>query len=126
NRRRPEVARGDGRMLAARPLAGVLPPDDEVAAGVPGLDGACGIGLVDDVEGELGHLGDVAAEGKDARTGRHDLVGRDVVAHLEQHRPLDAIGQGSKSGSDAMLGPLTSSTSVPDSGGASIMSAFTI
>ena len=88
-----QIAGGDGGVLPARSLPVVLAADDEVAARVSNLGGASGIGLVDDVEGELRHLGDVAPEGQDARAGRHDLVGRDVVADLEQDRALDAVGQ---------------------------------
>ena len=86
-------ARRDGRVLPARALAVVLAADDDVAAGVAHVEGALRERLVDGVEHELGHLGDVAPEGQRPLAGGHDLVGRHIVAHLQKHRSLDAFGQ---------------------------------
>src|SRR5205807_1683471 len=89
----PEEAWGDRRVLPARALAVVLAADDEVAAGVADFEGPLGERLVDGIEHELGHLGDVAPEREHPLTGRHDLVGRHVVADLQQYGALDAFGQ---------------------------------
>ena len=88
-----EEARGDRRVLAARSLTVVLPADDDVASGVAHVQCSLRERLDDGVEHELGHLRDVAPEGQHPLAGGHDLVGRHVVADLQQDRPLDAVGQ---------------------------------
>ncbi len=57
------------------------------------LAGPLGIALVDHVEGELADLRDVAPVGQDARACRQDLVGREVVAHLEDDRERELVRQ---------------------------------
>ena len=113
HRVQPEVARRDRGVLAARALAVVVAADDDVAA--VGRDRSSArswyvssIGA----ERESADRRDVAAERQHPRAGGQDLVGRDVVADLQQHRSRDrSSGSGSKSGSDAMFGPFTSMVS---------------
>ena len=58
------------------------------------------------LEGKSADRRDVAAKRQHARAGRQDFVGRDVVAHLQQHGSFKLVGQRSNSGSETMFGPL--------------------
>ena len=51
------------------------------------------VGLIDPREYKFADRGDVAAVGQHPLAGGHDLIGRDVVAELQEHRPLDRIGE---------------------------------
>ena len=87
-----EVPRHQGRVFAARTLAVVLAAHHRMPAALLHLSGSLRIAFVDDAKGEVGHARDVAAIGQHLRASRHNLVGRDVVAHLQQYRQFDAVG----------------------------------
>ena len=47
-----------------------------------------------DIEAELAEVGDVGAVGQDLGTGGHDVVGGDVVAHLQHQTGGEGVGKG--------------------------------
>src|SRR5690625_6359541 len=69
------------------------------------LDGPLVELLVDNREGELADLLDITTEWQHLGTCPQDFVCRDVVPHLEQHRPLE-ICQLSELRQAADIGPL--------------------
>ena len=77
-------------MLARRALPVVAAADDDA---VPGRPGARREGRVADCEAELRQFRDVRAVGQDLRPRRHNVVGRDVVAHLEHELGRERIGK---------------------------------
>jgi hypothetical protein len=122
----PEEARGQGRVLAARALPVVLPGDDEVA--LPSLgDRPLVVRGIDRLEGEPGDLRDVAAIGQGPRPRRQDLVRRDVVPHLDEHRAAEGAGQRIEVAQRFDVGPFSSGTRSPGAaGGSSIATSILI
>ena len=86
-----EIHRHERRVLARRALPVVAAADDDA---VPGRSGARRKGRVADREAKLRQLRDVRAIRQDLRPRRHDVVGRDVVAHLEHELRRERVGKG--------------------------------
>ena len=78
------------RVFARRTLPVVGPADDD---GAPRGFGALGERLIADGEAELGEFGNVGAVRQYLRAGGHDVVGGDVVAHLEGQGRADLVLQ---------------------------------
>src|SRR3989442_6030968 len=81
----------DGGHLAGGALAVELPGHDDAP---PGGLGAGHELRVDILEAELRDGRDVRAEDQDARPRRGDVVGRDLVAELQQYGRLQRLGDG--------------------------------
>ena len=86
-----EIHRHERRVLARRALPVVAAADDDA---VSGRSGARRKGRVADREAKLRQLRDVRAIRQDLRPRRHDVVGRDVVAHLEHELRRERVGKG--------------------------------
>ena len=78
-------------MLPGGALSVVTAADDNA---VPGCLGTLRKGGIADLEAEFAEVGDVGAVGQDFRTGRHDMVGGDVVANLQHQLGGEGIGKG--------------------------------
>ena len=85
-----QVERHERRMLTRGALAVVLAAHHNARAI---LAAALREFLVAHAEAEVRQIGDVGAERQDLRARRHDVVGGDVVAHLEQRLHLKALRQ---------------------------------
>ncbi len=85
DRLQAQVHRRERRMLAAGPLSVVLAADDESAARRLGTGSES---RIHPLEYMLGDSRDVRAQRQNLRPGRHDVVGRDIVLHLEEHHSL--------------------------------------
>src|SRR5699024_5610135 len=87
----PQVQGSQGGVLPGGTLPVVGAADDNAA---PLLLAAGGEVRIAHGKAELGDLGDVGPEGEDLGPGGHDVVGGDVVAHLQDCLLLDALRQG--------------------------------
>ena len=86
-----EIHRHECRVLARRALPVVAAADDDAVSG--GL-GTRREGRIADRKAELRQLRDVRAIRQDLCPGGHDVVGRDVVAHLEHKLRRKRVGKG--------------------------------
>jgi hypothetical protein len=66
----PEVAGREGGVLGARSLPVVVPPDDGVPGGSPGLSGAVVIARIEGVETKAADFGNIAPDREDALQNR--------------------------------------------------------
>src|SRR5882724_1674660 len=87
----PEIARGNGRMLAARSLTIIAPGDDE-RAGLLVSHRPLIIRRIDGTEHEFADGRNIAAVRQYLLTRRHDFVRRNMIPQLDQHRPFEAVG----------------------------------
>ena len=78
-------------MLTGRTLAVVAAADDDAVAGFLGSLREAGI---TDLEAELGQVRNVGAVGQDLGTGRHDVVGGDVIADFQNGLCGEGVGEG--------------------------------
>lgn len=85
-----QIHRHERRVLTRRALPVVAAADDDAVSG--GL-GARREGRIADREAELRQLRDVRAVRQDLCPGGHDVVGRDVVAHLEHELRRERVGK---------------------------------
>ena len=85
-----EIHRHKRRVLARRALPVVAAADDDA---IPGRLGARREARVADREAKLRQLRDVRAIGQDLRARGHDVVGRDVVTHLEHELGRERVGK---------------------------------
>ena len=86
-----EIHRHERRVLARRALPVVAAADDDA---VTGSSGACRECRITDREAKFRQLRDVRAIRQDLCPGGHDVVGRDVVAHLEHKLRRERVGKG--------------------------------
>ena len=85
-----EIERHQRRMLARGALAVVFAANHYAAAVFFAVFGKV---LVAHAEAELRQIRYVGAVGQYLGAGRHYMVGRNIVAHLEHHRALQTVGQ---------------------------------
>ena len=86
-----QVQRHQGGVLAAGALAVVAAGDEDAAALRLGTGREI---LVHGGEAEVAQVGHIGAEGQELRVGRRDVVGGDIVLHLEQHLAADIRREG--------------------------------
>src|SRR6185369_7120527 len=91
NRLQSQVHGSQSGVLAAGTLSVIVPSHHETA---PRFFSAFGESGIDDVENELRNGGNVGTKRQDFGTRGHDMVGGDVVAHLEEHLSLHFFAQG--------------------------------
>jgi hypothetical protein len=87
-----EIARANGGMLTARPLAIIAPADDE-RAGCLMAHRPLIIRGINAAEHECADGWNIAAVRQHLLARGHDFIRRDIVAELDQHWPLEAVGQ---------------------------------
>src|SRR5512140_233084 len=86
-----QIAGSDGGMLAARALSIIFAGDDRMRSRRSAFEGALMVSWVDIFEYELADLGNVTAIRQYPRTGRHDLIGRNVITDCQKNRHLQAL-----------------------------------
>ena len=85
-----QIQRHQCGMFAGRTLAIVCAADHDALAVLPAASREF---LIADAEAEIAEVRNVGAVGQDLCASRHDVVGGDVVAHLEQRFCRDGFRQ---------------------------------